>query len=343
MDNQFARRDLLAATAAILAVGPAWAQDAKKPGATPIKTVASLPTLIAAVPFLMRERGYDKEFGLATEIQEVGGSSTLQVDAVLSGNALFGHPGTLTALQAIREGADIRILGGISANQFAAVISKATLAKVGVSPSAPIADRIKALKGLTVATNPLGSTTYQFLEYMLRQSGLNPERDVRLVGIQDSNALISGIDQGRFDVIVSATGLVEQAISLNAGELWFNGARGDFPDMSGAIIAVVIASGDTVDKKPELVKQYMAGVQKALDELNKDHVGSGAFMREKFFKQMDQKVWDTVWANASRAYPPDLKFGKKAFEFWLALDPKGPSSFSSVDYKKIVYQPVQAD
>ena len=143
----------------------------------PVKFITSLPTLTVAVPFTMLAKGLDRAHGIAVEMRYAGGSSSLMIDAVLSGDAAFGSPGTLTAVQAIRQGADLRIIGAISNNQLATVISNAAMQRVGVSPSAAIGERIRALKGLTIGTNPVGSTYYQvFRFYSQAPLRLNPDR-----------------------------------------------------------------------------------------------------------------------------------------------------------------------
>jgi NitT/TauT family transport system substrate-binding protein len=328
----------LIAAAMLLATGMAFAQTAQP---KPVKVISSLPTLTSAATYVMAARGYDKKNGLAVEVAQSGGSSSLQIDAVLAGSAVFGHPGTATALQAIREGADLQIIGSIANNQISAVIGNEALKKAGVAPDAPIADRIKALKGMTIGTNPVGATYYQMLRVYLQQYGLDPDKDVRLVGVTDSSALITGIEQGRFDAIVSASGIVEQAVSLNAGQLWFSGARGDIPGGETSVVCVIVARSDTVQNDPELVDAYRAAMSEALQAVREDRAETGRILREQYFSKMDAKVWEQVWANATNAYPSALVFTRTAYDFWIGNDAKGAASYSNVDYSKITYAAAQ--
>lgn len=329
-----------ALTAVMLTSGMGHAQNAEL---KPLKVISSLPSAGAAVTFAMPLRGYDKAHGLAVDITQSGGSSTLQIDAVLAGSVMFGHPGTATALQAIREGADLKILGSIAKNQMVAVISNSALKKSGVSLTAPIADRIRALKGMTIGTNPVGSTYTQMLIHYLKKYGLDPDKDVRLVGLNDSTALVAGIEQGRFDAIISASGVVEQALALDAGQILFSGARGDIPGGESSVIVVIVARSDTVEKHPDLVKAYRAAMSDSLKAVNEDHAETGRLLREKYFANMDAKVWEAVWSNAIQAFPSELTFGKSAFDFWIDIDPKGPGSFANVDYSKITIPEAQAN
>ncbi|NDB68317.1 MAG: ABC transporter substrate-binding protein [Methylocystaceae bacterium] len=328
-------------TAAVLAatfMPPAHAQTANP---KPVKVISSLPTLTSAATYLMSARGFDKKFGMAVDITQSGASSTIQVDAVLSGSAAFGHPGTATALQAIREGADIQIVGAITNNQIAAVISNDALKKSGLALNAPIADRIKALKGMTIGTNPEGSTYALMLRLYLQEQGINPDKDVRLVGIAESSALITGMEQGRYDAIVSASGVVEQAISQKLGQLWFSGARGDIPGSEKSVVAVIITHTNTVKNNPELVTAYRNAMNESLKALRQDHAGAGKTLQEKHFSKMDPALWNEVWTNTTNAYPTELKFTRSAYDFWITNDPKGAASFSKVDYSKVVIPEAQ--
>lgn len=334
----------IAATAAtvllLVAGGPGWAQTAE---GQPVKVIASLPTLTSAADYLMHARGFDKAHGLVVENTQAGGSSSLQIDAVLAGSAVFGAPGTATTLQAIREGANIKIIGAVAKNQIAAVIGNEALRKTGVAPDAPIGDRIKALRGLTIGTNPVGSTYTQMLRYYLQQNGLDPDRDVRLVGVADSTALIAGIEQGRFDAIVSASGVVEQALTLDAGQVWFSGARGDFQDAESPVVSLIVARSDTVENNPKLVDDFRAAMEDTLRSLNEDREENGRVLREQFFSQLDQKVWDTIWGNAVDAYPERFEFTRGSYEFWINVDPKGRESYAAVDYATITHPAARRD
>jgi NitT/TauT family transport system substrate-binding protein len=307
----------------------------------PVKVMTSLPTLTSAPTYVMQDRKFDQARGLTVTLQQTGGSSSLQIDGVLSKNADFGFPGTATALQAIREGADLRILGAYCNNQIATVVHNDKLKALGVGANAPIAERIKALKGMTIGTNPVGATYTQMLRYYLKQNGIDPDNDVRLVGIAESSALISGIQQGRFDAICTASGIVEQAISLGVGTLWFSGARGDIPGTDRTMVGVVIARGETVDKEAAYVDRFRAAIDDALNALNNDRGPTGQLLYDKYLNKLDRGVWDMVWNGAKAAYPARLSFPRAAYDFWIGVDPKGADSYKGIDYRKITYGPAQ--
>jgi NitT/TauT family transport system substrate-binding protein len=305
----------------------------------PVKVMSSLANLTVAVPYAVVAEKFDKAHGLDIEMLSVGGASNLMVDAVISGSTLFSTPGTATALQAIRAGAKLRIIAAVANNQMVAVMRDETLKKLNVSPSSPIADRIRALKGLTIGTNPPGSTMNQLLRAYLKQYGMDGDKDVSIIGTADASALITGLVQGRYDVIVAGSGQVEQAISLKSGTLWFSGARGDIPGSEKSMIDVIVASEDTIQKNPALVDAYIAALQDALNVMRRDHEGVGRLMRAQYFQKLDPDVWNLVWSAATAGYPTTTTFSKDAYDFWIGIDAKGPESYKDLDFNKIIYVP----
>jgi NitT/TauT family transport system substrate-binding protein len=338
--HRISRRDFVGAAGSVLLGSEAFAQASGS--LRPVKVMSSLPTLTSAPAYLMKSRKFDAARGLDVTIQQTGGSSSLQIDGVLSKNGDFGFPGTGTALNAIREGADLRILGCYSNNQMATVIHNDKLKSVGVKPDAPIADRIRALKGMTIATNPVGATYTQMLRYYMAQYGIDPDKDVRLVGVTESSAMISGIQQGRFDAICTASGIVEQAIQLGVGTMWFSGSRGDIPGSDKTQVGVMVTRGELADKEPAYVEQMRAAVNDALNALNNDRVNSGRILNEQYLNKLDPAVWEMVWTGSKAAYPTKLVFSRATYDFWINADPKGADSYKHIDYKKITFPSAQA-
>jgi NitT/TauT family transport system substrate-binding protein len=318
------------------------AQNASSGELPKVTLQLTVPTLTHAAALTMVAKHYDRAHGIAVDMNTGGQTASLLVDIVIAGQAEFSGPGINTVLAAIRAGADLKIIGAVTNNQLAMVINNNTMKKLGVSPSAPIADRMRALKGLTIATNPVGGTYWPLLRTFLRQYGLDPDKDVKLVGVNDSNAMISGIEQGRFDAIATGSGVPEQAIALNTGTLWFSAARGDIPGAENMMISAIIVRGDTIEKHRADVDAFRAAMQDALNDVRNDHAATGRMLYKTYFPKLNPVVWDIVWNNATAAYPSTFVFPRAAFDYWVANDPKGADSYKNVDYKNVTYGPAQA-
>ena len=330
------------AVIAALGAGPAAAQTAALAAPKTLSIKAAAPSLTTAVQLAMIARQLDKANGFSADLLASGTSSTITVEAVLSGQADFGSPGTADALQAIRAGANLKIIAAVANNLQTMVISNAALKRVGVAPTAPVADRIRALKGLTVATGAVGSTHYQILRAYLKQYGIDPDRDLQLVGLGDTSALITGIEHGRYDAIAYASGVVELAVADKEASIWISGPAGDIPGSEDVKTCVIIVRADMAEKRPADIEAFRAGLQAALKAIDTDHAATGRTLHDTFFPKLNPEVWNLAWNGATKSYPPNLAFTRAAYDYWIANDPKGAASYKDVDYAKITYAPAQS-
>lgn len=302
---------------------------------TPMTLRSAAPSLTIAVPLTMVANRTDRAHGIAVDLQATGTSSTIIVDAVLSGQADFGSPGTADALQAIRQGANLKIIAAVVNNLQVMVLRDDIIAKLGVTPEAPVADRMRALKGLIIGTGAVGSTHYQILRSYLKQYGIDPDKDVRLVGLGETAALISGIEQKRYDAIAYASPIVDFAVAKGIAKVWISGPRGDVPGANNVKTCVIVARPDTIEKRRPDVDALRAALADALAAVRMDHAAIGHTLHDKYFPKLDADVWAEAWNGATTAYPDSLAFTRQAYEYWIANDPKGADSYKNVDYARI--------
>jgi NitT/TauT family transport system substrate-binding protein len=314
--------------------------DSSAPNAVIIR--AQAPSLTIGVPLTMIANRSDKAHGVTIDLQTFGTSSTISIDAVLAGQAMFGSVGTMTALQAIRQGANLKIVAAIVNNVQVMVIRDDVAQKLGVPPTAPIAERVRALKGLVVATGAVGSTHYQILRSYLQQYGLNPDKDVRLVGLAEPSAMVSGLEQKRFDAIAYASPLVEFALSRGIGQVWISGPRGDIPGSDNIKTGVIVARAETLEKNRTQVDALRAALTDALGAVQNERDVTGQKLHKMYFAELEGGVWEKAWNATTTAYPANLSFPRQAYDYWIANDPKGAESYKHVDYAQITYDRAQS-
>jgi NitT/TauT family transport system substrate-binding protein len=317
------------------------AQAQVSPDEHTVTIKGAAPSLTIAVPLIMVAKHMDRAHGIAVDYQASGTSSTIIVDSVLAGQVEFGSPGTADALQAIRQGAKIKIVGAVVNNMLVTVVRDDVMQRLGVKPTAPIADRVRALKGLTIGTGAVGSTLYQVLRSYLKEYGLDPDRDVRLVGMGETSALVSGIEQKRYDAIAYASPIPEQAVARHVGTLWFSAPRGDIPGSDNVKMAVIVARADTVENKRADVDALRAALTDALHSVRDEHTATGQLLHDTYFPHLDPAVWAAAWNAATAAYPANLAFTQDAYEYWISNDLKGADSYKNVRYREVVYDPAQ--
>ena len=141
--NAQSRREFLIGSAA-LTMMPGLAA-----GQTPYPLVFGLPStsLGAAKPRLAFEMGFFAKYGLQASLPLME-SAAVTVAALVSGSvhAIQAGPGELVAAQANGQKV-VAIASAYAGFAQSCVISKAAAAKTGVSPTAPVTERLKALDG----------------------------------------------------------------------------------------------------------------------------------------------------------------------------------------------------
>lgn len=134
--------------------------------------------------FVAREEGFFEEQGLNVELFTPGGPKGFQ--ALQAGDCDFANLSMEPALVAAEKGMETTF--------FASVVKSRSY---GLVTSGDITD-ISQLKGKVVYGTNAGSGPYVFVCDVLRQAGLDPEKDVTFVNVDQNSALIA-LEEGEID------------------------------------------------------------------------------------------------------------------------------------------------
>ncbi|WP_196249903.1 ABC transporter substrate-binding protein [Rhodococcoides fascians] len=308
---------------------------------TALRVNTSVPTITIAGALAMDAQDIDAAHDLDVQFDMAGASSTLSIEAVLSRDADLALAGPPSILAAMRQGAPLTILGSTANNLQVLVIRQDVIDRLGLTADAPVEERMEALRGLTIGTNPSGSTYQTLLRTELGRYGLNPDEDVNLIGIQDSNALISGIAQGQFDAVATSSGVIEQAVVNSGAVVWLSGPRGDIEATADVPVLAMVGRTDWVDENSETVDKFRDAMADSLDALEADRDTLGPVIKEKYFAATDQGVWDLAWEESAGGYPDAPTFPRSSFDFWVENDPEGVAAYDDVDYEEVTYESAQ--
>jgi NitT/TauT family transport system substrate-binding protein len=199
------------------------------------------------------------------------------------------------------------------------VLTKAAADKIapqGVTPSSPIEDRVKALKGLTLAVTPQGTLTDVLMRATLRQYGLDPDKDVTLQPMKDAASMLASAKQGKIDGLLftppTPYSLVEQG-----GVEWINYAAGDVPAVSGSYQLDLVASDSYVKDHKDTVEKFLGAVARAEKLIHSDPAAAAKLAR-KAFPDMSETLWKTSFDAVAPAFT-GLAPTEAGYEKTLAL------------------------
>jgi ABC-type nitrate/sulfonate/bicarbonate transport system substrate-binding protein len=180
------RFPLLFATAVILLLFPARSHSQPQ---EKVRIAVAATSLAFLVPFVAKDRGLYLKYGSEAEIIQM--RPNVAMAALLSGDLdyveLIG-----SIIRSAAKGIPVRAVStGIKAPFFSFVAQ--TRYK-----------NMKDLKGAVIGLTSIGGTNYISARATLRQFGLNPDKDVKLLAIGDEKLMYEAFKTGRIDSIVIA-------------------------------------------------------------------------------------------------------------------------------------------
>lgn len=273
--------------------------------AEPIKAASATrglsvgPLLLATGSHMFAENGVDIDWRFLP-------NQGPTMAALLSDEVQVGVIGCQGVFDANLAGKDLRIIAGISTANSVLILRSDVVAKLNVSPDAPLEKRLQALRGLKLATSPVASTNYAYLSSYLSAAGLDPKKDVTILPAPEPTALLAGVRAGKFDGAAYGPGALEPLLADKSGVLWVSLARGDVPELKDTLFMCVAAKKAFVDSHPDAVKGIQATLAKAT-KLMQDPATAGqsrATVRKNYFDAMNEQLFDLSYAAAVPGYLP---------------------------------------
>lgn len=154
--------------------------------------------------YAAQEAGLFEREGLTVELTNLGAGIPAQA-AFLSGELMVGSVSGASTVNAILAGGDLVFVGAVFDTmpyQLAAVRD---------------IDSMAALRGKVIGINRLGGTPHWVLRYMLRQAGLDPENDVRILQVGQPPERLAALRSGAIQatIVDSPFSLVAEREGLN--------------------------------------------------------------------------------------------------------------------------------
>jgi NitT/TauT family transport system substrate-binding protein len=205
-----------------------------------------------AVLWVARDAGLFEKNGLRTEVAYIRSGSTMS-QTLVAGEIQMAQMGGPAMLAAGVAGMDVTFVA-VALNTTPIVIM-GTVAK------------IEELKGKAVGITRFGSNTDISARYAIRKAGLQPEKDVALVQLEDYPGIMGGIASGRIAAGALADPFTDAAKKLGYKEIADIAAMGlEFPFVGIAAKKSYIK--DHLDTVQRFVRAYTEAI--ALYKNNRD-------------------------------------------------------------------------
>lgn len=235
-----------------------------------------------------RLAGFFKAEGIEVE-QIISRGGGPDVAALISGDVEFNTAAPTYQLNTIRQGRDVILIHNyIKSMNQSFVLSADAVKRARVSSEAPVADRLKALKGMTLGITQPGAMTDKHIRFLLRKGGVDVS-DTKLVAIGGAQALLTALETKQIDGFAISLGPDRTAVARGA-VMWIDNLRGDVPGLTPFPMVNLYTTKRYADANPQVVRKVVRATQRAVKELAEKSPEDIARLLQARYKSMDPQV-----------------------------------------------------
>src|SRR6266496_1595751 len=231
----------------------------------PRKVKMTIPVVAHSMTpvYIAQSKGFFADEKLDPDITSTGGGGP-DIRALIAGDVEFSFTTGDNVILAHQEGKKLMmVMSGINRVFINWAMHKESAKTKGVTESMPLAEKIKALKGLTVGVTNPGALTAHLAAFVIRKAGYNPQQDVNIVPVGSGPTWLAALENRKVDVALTAPPVPETAISRGFAILLINNAKGEDPSIPEFLMENLIIRPETATKDPDLVRRMVRALTKA--------------------------------------------------------------------------------
>jgi ABC-type nitrate/sulfonate/bicarbonate transport system substrate-binding protein len=270
------------------------------------RVITWAPAYVAVCEGTFADEGLDVEL----TVSEQGTASAIA--ALVAGDVLSAMTGGSAAINPVREGAPVQLLFNASVGYGVQLIaSPELLERKGVSLDAPLEDRVAALQGETIAILNPGDSIDQFVRYLFRQNGLDPDVDVTLQALSNYSNMFAAMRNNQIGVFGGSPPNGNQAEVEGVGEIFIS--ANEVPGLDTYPYLIGAANTRELASNPERVRALVRGIAAAIDIMRERPDDAKACMRQEF-AELDQATFDSAWETTLTTLPATPLITEEAFQ-----------------------------
>jgi ABC-type nitrate/sulfonate/bicarbonate transport system substrate-binding protein len=286
----------------VATLSPAHAQTVKTRLVLPAVSILFAPVYIA------QDAGFFKDVGVEVELGLLAGPAAM--NSLIGGSADFTTIAGLIQLRAAQRGQKTLAIAGLQENATTEIVLAGPVAERLAAAKTPI-DRVKALKGLTLAVDAANGLPHAYLRYLGRQAGIDADRDIRLVFIAPPG-MDAALQKKEVDGFVFSSPFTLEAVRRGA-RLWISGPGGDFPELNPTTYNVLVARDGYCTSSPAVCRSVVAALARSMQLITSEPQKALAILTKRFDK-MDPELLKQAFESFQRNTPAQPLPMGKAFE-----------------------------
>jgi ABC-type nitrate/sulfonate/bicarbonate transport system substrate-binding protein len=301
------RSTLIAAVlvTAALAATPAAAQTAKvEEGVMAVPVVG----LAFSLGYLADDLNLWEKHGVRIKTVQISGIGAM--NAVIAGSADFTQSSGSAVTRAAARGQKLLGIVGTINRPSVQIILRKDLA-TGFDPKAPVEQRVKALRGRTIAVDAVNSVIHAYVRYLAKRSGFDPE-EIRIAVLQPPN-MLAALQTKQVDGFAMAPPWVQKPLLDGEAVMVASGPDGDPAELAPFANTLVATKPDTCAKRKALCEGVGRTFREAASVML-DRPSEALALLKKRFPQFDDRQLAVAFEDIRKITPRDLRLSADAFE-----------------------------
>ena len=281
-------------------------------GATPAAVKAqdvtlALPTvsLVFSTAYVAEEKGYWKAAGLNVKTVAIAGPGA--TNALLSGSADFSSTGPGPMFRAVAKGQKLTAIANTSDRFLLEIVLRPDVAaKLNVAPTASLADRAKALKGLSLGVDSVNGFPHGYIRYIAGKFGLNAEKDIVISPVQPPS-LVAALQAQRIDGFSFSQPWTLQAIQSTGAVRWISNPAGDLPELNPYAYNLYVTRGGYCDSVPATCEKFVRGLKEAQNFIQDHPKEALEIVRKRAAPNLDPALVAQAWETYRASMPRNIE------------------------------------
>ena len=271
------RRLLKTATLASAGLAAGWPRIARGQGPRPITVAPSVSTFVYGQHLVAREKKFFEEEGVSVPSFIVPGGGAKVVQALAAGQAMFALGDSNHPLKISEKGKDAQMVFATDTRcSYANIVVRQELYDKGVKSVEALADPKLVGRKAVIAATAIGSGTYVYGVYVLKQTkaadGKSVHDHVEWVGGGASTTMLGGLKAGKFDAIMAVPEWLWAAEDQGFGRAIYNVLDEKvWNQVFGGALPVTVGYclRETIEKQPAVVQGYVTACLRAQQWIQK--------------------------------------------------------------------------
>ncbi len=224
----------------------------------------------------------------------------------------WGDPGE--AMNGKKEGLQFRTIGQ-TVGKFGShvVVKKEILDKAGITEASPIEKKVAVLRGLRMGNTGPGGAPDNMLRWLAIKGGMDPNKDVQLVGIQGGGpGMVAALGQGVIDGFCLSSPTSDIAVAKFGCAYLFQMVNNPPAEFANYTYIICNAATKTIAEKREPLVRYLTGLALALRSIKTDPAKFKAFAVP--FLELDPAIAEGAFAGHKDMYYANPRLTEPQFK-----------------------------